>query len=1597
MKIMYRKLSCIMVASLIITTAVTPVRGSEEIIMSDSIDDRYGTGELVMNEEQTYIVPAVLTDEDISEEDGTVEISGDISGDASLMEDIGDDEGLAVLAEDAPRPTPVPSYIPSATPTPFPTVDPTTFPTATPTPYPTAKITITAGISEASMSMNTVVAHNDDVLYLSASVTGSEIHNGKVVWGYKTDRNSNVTYRLSMEGADVAIPLSSFDGTIYVRAYYYTDGNVPAGESNQLQIIIVKDNDESLWLGEYINYITCGCTLQFYMANNTGITENDEVVWSVVSGNELVGDIQTSRIDSLHKVVVETKGYLKPDESREIVLKCRINGKDVQVYDETEGLSYEKKIYVYGVPRAVYNKNRNEIEYAMPAKINTGISVTTPLPNVSDVQIPDVTGAVVQAICNGRYIGSTNMFSQKGSAGTMDSDTIDRIISNINSNFTDDCKLVLRFLACGSNGSYNSLVYSDAEIDIYKITVEGQGVITTGYYGREGQAVNVEALAENGFYVKDAVWSDSDNIRTANRQIIVSSNKDRNRYEVRLTTEEGIVARGSYEDVSWILDGDGKLTVTGNGDYALPGTLYSSRSPWIKYADRIIGAEINLEGVTDISGMFKGCFNMTHADLDGLDASGITRAENVFSGCDSLTSILIPSGVKQDINLPAIFCDSLDESKEYGKIPRDSTVSYEIVRKPGAVGSAAISIAIGKSTESMSVEALSVDITDTIFAKAQIDVNGVDYDYVGWGYKEAISSRSIHPLNILSENVIIPAKAFDYTPSYILAYLAKTDQSGKTIVVKSSAPIEVRIQGLSPRPTTVPIPTPVPSVSPTGVPTYAPTPVPIPGRVADVDIRPRTGYVKKGTRGMLTTGTAGAGIYFTTDGTEPVMDADGKPAGTTMAYKDAIIVNESVTIRAVAVREGFISSGISEMTYTVSDEDWGDIPYFLRDAFNSISEVPEGLWYAFEEELRAYEQSGSTGLVVAYDGNEQRFNDEIYVFYGNIRLEEGSDYRVIYKNNKQVAGCSDAKAPTVKIKGLNNYNGSASFTFTIAPADINGARIESEKVITVYDGSSLSEIDPLITYNGRKLVKGKDYKLLFSDVNGVPFEDVANSDVATGSYTVSVNALEGSSFAGTMHEKINVKYIPSETPEGHKLVKMSDVNIEIPEVEYTGETVSLEGLFDNSGDRKAAATITYGTQVLQYGVDYLIEEIDPDVYPYYPSAGQYLFTVRGTEASNGTSYVGEKVGTLSIKGIPASEVKVACLDKKPEYTGKVIRLEDLYKDDDTDYKEITLYTLKDGHKVVLGSDSYEVDLSHAAAYGSFEVIFRLKGGYTGTISESVNVKPYNILKDNRNLIGMEISEAEYSKSGAVPGVIVKYGDTLLREGEDYVLKFRNNKRISDEKGREPYVVIKGTGYYKGKVTKTFKVNRKSISDVTLYVPDKTFKANGSKGYFRVLPQVMDEGKALKKRKDYNKFGINDCKFYDAGSGIELTTDDKPVEGSIIRVDVRLSCPETSQYTGDATISGYYRLVGAGKNIKKARVSVVTSDLFIYSGGQEIIPVKSKDLKVTLDGIDLGSEDYDIVSVKNNVFIGTATIELSGKGEYGGTKKVNVRVKKRKFF
>lgn len=217
---------------------------------------------------------------------------------------------------------------------------------------------------------------------------------------------------------------------------------------------------------------------------------------------------------------------------------------------------------------------------------------------------------------------------------------------------------------------------------------------------------------------------------------------------------------------------------------------------------------------------------------------------------------------------------------------------------------------------------------------------------------------------------------------------------------------------------------------------------------------------------------------------------------------------------------------------------------------------------------------------------------------------------------------------------------------------------------------------------------------------------------------------------------------------------------------------------------------------------------------------------------------------------------------------------------------------------------------------------------------------------------------------------VKQGKNLLTEGVDYSVKYSANTRVGT--GR---VTITGKGNYSGTYPVTFKINpldmtgRIKAGDITL-----TYNGRAQKGTTNVLFR-QDDGtwKTLKSGTDFKYVYTSDY-----------------VGDPDTDTDYTVQIVGKGNYTGTASFTETI-LKKATDRIPVGKLNITrikTQQLTIAADGS-IIPATPIPL-VRYKGEELDERSLDIEYV-NNASAGTASIYLTGKGAFSGTRKIDFKI------
>jgi hypothetical protein len=165
--------------------------------------------------------------------------------------------------------------------------------------------------------------------------------------------------------------------------------------------------------------------------------------------------------------------------------------------------------------------------------------------------------------------------------------------------------------------------------------------------------------------------------------------------EISTSDPASTVASGTCgENVNWVLDTDGVLTISGAGD--MEGYSWTS-APWIQYCSEIVSIVIE-DGVTCIGNYaFYGCSSLTSVEIpDSVTHIGVYA----FYHCDSLTGIEIPDSVTHIGDYAFCGCSSLTSFSVDSNNPNYTDIDGILFNKAQTT---LIQYPAGKSGESYSI------------------------------------------------------------------------------------------------------------------------------------------------------------------------------------------------------------------------------------------------------------------------------------------------------------------------------------------------------------------------------------------------------------------------------------------------------------------------------------------------------------------------------------------------------------------------------------------------------------------------------------------------------------------------------------------------------------------------------------------------------------------------------------------------------------------------------------------------------------------------------------------------------------------------------
>lgn len=618
--------------------------------------------------------------------------------------------------------------------------------------------------------------------------------------------------------------------------------------------------------------------------------------------------------------------------------------------------------------------------------------------------------------------------------------------------------------------------------------------------------------------------------------------------------------------------------------------------------------------------------------------------------------------------------------------------------------------------------------------------------------------------------------------------------------------------------------------------------------------------------------------------------------------------------------------------------------------------------------------------------------------HGNL-MKEGADYTIERIGEDHV---NVGEKHVVVTGGTNgNYTGSIPLTYQILPRDFSqkDGKLQATGIENkVYTGDVITQTPDQITYTnssaGMKnvvLEEGKDYTIEPSDAvevgtAAVTIDGIGNYkgtysftyQIKSATFENAVGEVEPQLYTGselkpkvtiqmgekTLKEDVDYKItgyknnknvsvagskqIPTVEIQGiggYASGKMSvpfeilpyaitaeDVTVTVPsDIVYTGTEKTPELTVERkvrSADGKET------TEKLTKQKDYTIE------YKNNQNAGEASVTITGLG-----NYSGEREQKFVIqpRSLEDESIKLQPIAAQP-YTGEAIvpEVTVLYTNPDTK-KAIQLETGKDYVVTVENNQNYgEADLHVTAVVGS---------NFTGSIHTKFLIK-HNFADVQT---ADQIADQIIRDGAAEPKPSLRDGDTLLEEGKDYTVRYENN----DAAGTGYIICIPSEdSIYSGEKRIPFHI-RQELSDIMVVdgLAENGYTYTGEK--IEPAFRLTARGRILTQDVDYTV-------VYE--QNIEVGTALLTITGMGLYTGVR---------------SETYRIVP--KSIAGVETPEVAEQIYT---GDEITPP----ITVSLDGKNL-TEDVDYsVKYDHNKNVGTASIIISGQGNYGGSKIIHFGIR-----
>lgn len=567
-------------------------------------------------------------------------------------------------------------------------------------------------------------------------------------------------------------------------------------------------------------------------------------------------------------------------------------------------------------------------------------------------------------------------------------------------------------------------------------------------------------------------------------------------------------------------------------------------------------------------------------------------------------------------------------------------------------------------------------------------------------------------------------------------------------------------------------------------------------------------------------------------------------------------------------------------------------------------------------------------------------------------------------------------------EGTGNYSGQVKKYFII-----EGIKIQATASNIKYNGSAYSNIE--VTANGVK-IESANYTVAYYKNETPRNKALSTAPVNAGKYIAAVTGK--GNYSGTVEAEFEIEalsvseaevktifdkeknYVGSEVYyNSTKLKENTDYKLEY--YDYEGKTKLTE---------KPVYPGSYGIKII--GLGNYKDELKIIFNIPYKKFSEKMFEVNDT-VYNGTTYDAVKAKNVKSENFEVEYNKTPVnvgsytvkVNGKNIYEGQIVykfKIEKLaLKEDMISELGSFVYTGKaikpspvitvDGNQI--SKSNYTVQYKNNKNAGVATVIIKGKGNCNGTVTKTFTILPKNI-----NDLAITIPKATYTGSPVMPKAVVKNGKTTLKSGKDYTITYGKNITQADK--TSPELTVKGTGNYTGAKTLSYAIEAMQVKSDMLKI-----QLHGASNK-EVNLYVYVNDKLLVNGKDYTVKLINQTTQNETASLKDVVLGEK----------YTLMLSFLGNYASKEPIS--VKNISCNANISNFDIKFTENGQYVSALTPVTYNKKAQKPKVVLVCGEqiLSASDYSVI-YKDNINAGTATVVITGKGQYSGTKSTTFKI------